>query len=105
MDTPICRKCRYDLAGLPTQGQCPECGNHYNVDQRRGIITNDPQERGEAVMRWVKLGCLGTATLGLLVCGGVLSWLLEHPTPAASCALIALVMGLGAAYVYYDRPE
>lgn len=30
--TPHCPKCQYDLAGLPKQGQCPECGNYYNFE-------------------------------------------------------------------------
>lgn len=31
----ICIHCDYPLKGLPREGNCPECGNHYTFDEVR----------------------------------------------------------------------
>jgi len=36
-----CKQCGYDLNGLPAQGQCPECGQRYD------ILTGEGLSRGE----------------------------------------------------------
>jgi hypothetical protein len=33
-DSVFCRKCSYDLSGLPRTGVCPECGERYRRSDR-----------------------------------------------------------------------
>lgn len=38
---PMCNRCRYLLRGLPTSGQCPECGTPYGARPARGMFTRN----------------------------------------------------------------
>ena len=39
LKTFCCTRCTYDLTGLAPVGQCPECGNPYDVDTGQGAAS------------------------------------------------------------------
>jgi hypothetical protein len=40
----VCRKCAYNLRGLPTEGRCPECGAPFGVSVLGALLCfNDPR--------------------------------------------------------------
>lgn len=69
-----CNGCGYDLMGVARQGQCPECGQSYDIDSNQGITRRSAamqaHERGDRVMFITKLAFfLGLAFLCLALGG------------------------------------
>ena len=62
-DQPTCRRCGYDLTGLPRQGRCPECGLVYDLDRGVGVRTAEHREQLHRLRR---------RRTGYLIAGGVL---------------------------------
>lgn len=94
-----CPHCGYDLAGLPDEGSCPECGAPFDAGAMR------PPEH--VVDRYFKSIILGIITVSVLVCGGALSPLLSNPMALILPSIvIALVFGFGAfAFWWSERPR
>lgn len=106
MAEPVCDHCGYDLGALRrAAGTCPECGQPYDLMRGQGVSTGGAAERhrrGDRVMTGLRTAFLALLALGLLGCGGMLSWLAKNPWPplltfglfAAVAALAAVVSAL-----------
>jgi hypothetical protein len=59
---PICVVCGYSLTGLPTNGQCPECGAHYEAAQLvlAGVPRNSTNTSWQRKVIWAVLMVFGT---------------------------------------------
>ena len=95
-----CRNCKYELTGLGRSGQCPECGQRFNLNTGWGTLENkdDPADRmilfhkikiialfsvaglvfvlsvAFMIIGWWMLARIGVLVMVLLVLGGVTSW-------------------------------
>ncbi len=49
---PVCDHCGYSLIGLPTRGNCPECGEWYTTT--RVVMAPGFRRRRLAIWNWVR---------------------------------------------------
>ena len=107
-----CRKCGYDLMGLPRIGRCPECGNEFDKRTGQGILTGQAErmQRGDRIMARLRTIFLFVLALVVMGCGGLLSWAAGHfnkhwEKPLAIAAVIAAVLLMGAVLSYLGERE
>lgn len=106
-DTIQCSKCGYDLLGLPPKGECPECGQRYNVAIREG--TTDPKyasrDKFDWFMRRARTLILIVLALFVMMCGGALQWFISAGRAywgrASGVAMVVAVVILLAALASY----
>lgn len=106
-DTIACSKCGYELLGLPTKGECPECGQRYNMAIREG--TTDPKyaarDKFDWFMRRARTLVLIALALLVMMCGGVLQWIVTAGRAywgrASGVAMVVAVVILLAALASY----
>ena len=62
-----CRKCQYDLKGLP-EHRCPECGTAFDPTDCSTYLTRqpDPTERKMTIAAIVILGALVLGVFGMI---------------------------------------
>ena len=80
-DHPVCRKCRFDLFGLPTDTtNCPECGQ--NIANPREVLPGNRQRSRLRVMTGLLLICFVCLSLGGLAAGKMrrVNWMAQLPT-------------------------
>ncbi len=85
-DHPVCRRCGFNLTGLPDPSSCPECGRR--LDRRRAVATGDrrrwPVPVG-SVLVGLAVVALGYAVLGTRTLDGQKPlWLLDAELRIAS---------------------
>lgn len=106
-----CQRCDYDLTGAPARGQCPECGNRFDVESGQGVVRHNAalqsHQRGDRVIYWVKVGSLLT---GAAVCVGLGLWRATASPNPAGALLVAGLLGATFAFAagvtwWTDRPE
>lgn len=96
-----CDQCGYDLTGLPRQGNCPECGQCYDLATGRGVSAPSRLGRSLHADRLRTLGCAALALL-VLVCGGALALLAKHPLEVIGfVGLVAILFALAALTSYF----
>ena len=107
---PTCGQCRYPLAGLPPKGSCPECGNAYNIPERKGLDSfatrQQRMDRRLAVARTVTLFILAALVFSLGLC--LIPVFPNDPMlPAANLTLIAVVLVMGGvvSWIYQRRGQ
>ncbi len=74
---PKCRKCSYDLTGLPMGGRCPECATPIPITSRR-VLADNLAHAPTWYLRWLTVGSIATVIGGI---GGMCSLLMvagEH---------------------------
>jgi predicted amidophosphoribosyltransferase len=101
----VCSKCKYDLTGLKSRGECPECGNLF--DQSRNIGCRVKGKHDETSMSKLlshaRTVLIGFMALSALSCGGLLSMLRGWELrPVASGGLIAAVLLLVMVWSHMD---
>lgn len=103
-DTYHCDRCRYDLAGLPDVGQCPECGNPYSIRAMLGVVVPEPgYAQGERWARRFRTLFLIVLALMMLSCGGLLSMIVPRGDRAWGVAGVLaglLLLAALTSYVY-----
>lgn len=68
-DHPICRRCRFDLVGLPThRPTCPECG--ASLARRRAVMMGERRPRMQLTAAGVLVVMLVVLPAAVLVSGG-----------------------------------
>ncbi|MDG2032228.1 MAG: hypothetical protein P8J45_14610 [Phycisphaerales bacterium] len=73
--TRHCRKCNYELTGLPTEGQCPECGGTFG----RVLVITGMQRANDSLkvdlFNFIMLVSLAIAIeVGLMLSRGTWEW-------------------------------
>ncbi|MEO1237995.1 MAG: hypothetical protein AAFX76_14520, partial [Planctomycetota bacterium] len=87
-----CSGCGYDLLGLDRRGNCPECGQPYDMDTGRGVrlrsAAMEAHERGDRVVFLFKFwGLVGVAAVSMIL-GAVTA--LDSPKPNRPIVLGAM---------------
>ena len=59
-----CSECGYDLSGLRHFGQCPECGNRFNIERWEGVADHRSPRHGHGR---VSATTAGQVTMGLSI--------------------------------------
>lgn len=103
---PECRKCGYDLTGMPNDGKCPECGLPYNVRRRDGVrLPESPLEKSNrlyARARTIILTSIGTILLGV----GIYSqFVLDHELAIYTVGFLGIMLLVGAAISYVSESD
>ena len=105
-----CDHCGYDLAGLNTQGHCPECGTYFNTitheNIRRPASAADQSRRAEAIV--ARLRTILCAALAALFTGisSVAFLVFAHDRLAGIAAVFACFCVLAAITSYvYEKSE
>ena len=62
---PVCRKCKYDLSGLPDSATCPECGT--NLKTPRSTLVGNRRKRPVLIATGLLLILLATFVAGSLL--------------------------------------
>ncbi len=91
-----CVKCDYDLAGLPPEHCCPECGEAYSHDTLELVGWSQPGFVPGTFMRWVHIAVyIVVGVFGLfmswtsgMAAGGFWIW----AGPLAYCALVGWIV-------------
>ena len=79
-ELPLCSRCKYDLTGLPSRGFCPECGQRYDIELDVGLRRSmSAEERGDWIMRRLRMLLLLAAAVVIMVCAGALSMIAVTP--------------------------
>ncbi len=92
-----CEQCNYELAGLPPQGQCPECGHPYDTKARKGVRDSaHAQRRVDRIMRLVGSSVYFMLAVCVMICAGLLSFVARTPNkPLIVGGIIAGILVLG----------
>lgn len=101
-----CSKCGYELTGLRSMGQCPECGSPYDKLRRIGVKSMggafSPTRADETINKAMRIGCgtlLGSAALGLIAIGALVSYAMQDPRAVAMFAVIGGILAMASAVV------
>lgn len=104
-----CSECGYELAGLGEHGECPECGNPYDITSGLGVSTSKTRkhDRGAKVAARLRTVMLFLLMLGILACGGLMSLVATNPMrPIAIAVLFAVVTALATITSFlYENPS
>ena len=100
-----CGKCGYDLTGLPSVGDCPECGQTYSSwsDAGGGRHGADRSARRPWIVRHARSLLLLVAALPVLCCAGLLSFVAgssQYVLIAGSVLTFLLLLGAAISYVF-----
>jgi len=98
-----CAICGYDLHGLRSRGQCPECGAAFNKVSGEGVASGQgetkPAQQTLSDLARSRTGLLAAATLAAIV--GVVWWMLLRPSYLPIVVGIWFIL-LGAAATTYS---
>ncbi|MFW6060164.1 MAG: hypothetical protein ACODAQ_08275 [Phycisphaeraceae bacterium] len=105
-----CTACGYDLSGLGWQGECPECGQHFDRTTGQGVRSarlTDRYERGDRLARRLRTILLAALAATLLACGGASALFTDQwMYPFGTLAVIAAVVALGAVTSFlYEKDQ
>jgi len=109
-DLTHCGKCGYDLTGHPAIGQCPECGQAFDLKSGKGL-QKDPGANKKTIwiVRHLRTIMLLAAAVTIMICSGVLAMGAPgSPTRllATGAFLVMVVLaGAAASYLSEIRPE
>ncbi len=106
MIIPECRKCGYDLTGMPTSGKCPECGQDYDVKYRTGVrLPESPVEKSQRIYaraRTIILAAIGVILLGV---GCYAQFILDFEMAIYTVGFLGLMLLLGAGISYISESD
>ena len=94
-----CDRCGYDLVGLARQGRCPECGQYFDVYSGEGLYSgvSARHRRGHRLMARLRTVLIALATVMVMVCGGLMSFVARNPARAIGIASVIAAVGVLAA--------
>ena len=105
-----CSECGYELVGLSGAGDCPECGNSFDLDSNQGIVrrsaTMEAHERGDRVLFHIKLWGFVLLAVVCMAWGGWASIDSTMPKrPLTIGALFAGLFGFGAVVTWFTEKD
>ncbi|MEM1108892.1 MAG: hypothetical protein AAGH99_09410 [Planctomycetota bacterium] len=110
LDTRVsCSSCGYDLMGLARSGNCPECGQAYDIGLGRGVTERSANmrahERGERVVYLFKLWGMAGAAAVCMAVGGLVALMSgdEWLGPLAIGLLFGGVLAFGAFVTWFTE--
>jgi len=94
--TPIrCVACGYDLAGLPTEGRCPECATPIERTRPTNGLANAPTAYLRTLVLGLRLVLAGTLVAALSLASPMLAIITGSFSPGVSGAIAgAITLGL-----------
>jgi hypothetical protein len=100
-----CAKCGYDLTGLRSLGQCPECGALYDKSRNIGIHVKNavsPTAGDELLGKITRIGCgvtLGLLALLIIALGFLRSAFTQNLSGGAIGMMVGGVLAMAATVV------
>lgn len=96
MQMQNCHHCGYDLTGLSAQGNCPECGNDFNVQSKYR-----PPSPLHPVVRYIKVICFSVIAAVIFLIGAALSMTADRPLGGLLLTLVITALPAMGAWVYW----
>lgn len=103
-----CGKCGYDMTGLPARGTCPECGNAYDTQTRKGMADDPttPRARAWYARHARTIVIVAMAAFSFTCCAGIAPIASNAERATATGTFIALMLMLAAlASFFAERAE
>lgn len=100
-----CRKCGYDLSGLPSSSLCPECGAVANFDKKKRRLGDALTDAPRSYLKTLAAGaslCAGSVITSTIL--GIVAYVkYDFPVTAAMWALSSLIWCMGVFIVTQPR--